>query len=155
MKLLRELPAVIMNDVILNFHPRDVSRDVNPCFCYFVKSRMHPRQVYAMDVYQPSPPVAASQWEDNNYWVSSSIEAFVRRWNLSESAVKLLHSLSPEIIYDVITTFSPNDTARDVNAIFVSLARSRAKAMYRPDYYYYYGYMLPDYDPEYDRDAGL
>jgi len=45
-KLLQSIPQEVLQDVMANFHPRDVSRDVNPVFASFVKSRLYPKQVY-------------------------------------------------------------------------------------------------------------
>eukprot|EP00397_Hematodinium_sp_SG-2012_P026416 GEMP01027677.1.p1 GENE.GEMP01027677.1~~GEMP01027677.1.p1 ORF type:complete len:298 (+),score=58.75 GEMP01027677.1:473-1366(+) len=169
-KLLQSLPPDVVNDVMLNFHPRDVSRDVNPVFGSFVKSRLYPRptyhptsdsfagastckaaklflgthSVYGEPSFPPSPPITMSwPWEYNPWNNSYTIESFVHRWNLNESAVHLLNSLSPEVFCDVISYFNPKDTTRDVNAIFQAFARSRANASYPPPDAMYYNIPTP------------
>lgn len=138
-KLLQSLPIEVINDVMLNFRPRDVSRDVNPVFGSFVKSRLYPsaylkdgsRHTYIDSSY--GSPHGPMPWQWDYSWNNSyAIDSFVRQWHLNESAVHLLNTLSPEVFNDVVTYFNPKDTTRDVNAIFQAFARSRANASYQP-----------------------
>merc|ERR1712187_163907 len=56
----------------------------------------------------------------------SDIFAFAEHWGLDEESVEGLGSMPEEVQLDIMATFAPRDTTRDVKNLFMSFLKSRA-----------------------------
>lgn len=59
----------------------------------------------------------------------STVDDFVERWQLNENSQTLLLDLPPQSQLDLIDAFAPRDASRDVNGLFTSFVKSRAKTL--------------------------
>jgi len=116
--LLLSLDPTSQTRVMQQFAPRDTARDVNPIFIKFAQgvaagtpqmSSRQPGQSFA----QPGESTA-------------EMEAFVVQWSLGPEAQQLLVSLQLAMRQKVMQEFSPRDTTRDCNVIFIKFAQGIA-----------------------------
>lgn len=120
------LPPDAQADIIVKFEPRDTSRDANALFMSFIKSRaanmkMSPLRTHPVQSLIPvsvprSPEPQISQVDVNQ---------FINTWNLNEISENFLLSIPGHLQRDIIEKFSPRDTDRDMNGVFLAYAKSR------------------------------
>jgi len=131
--LLLQLPQMVQTDVIMTFHPRDKSRDPNPIFMAYAKSRAAKLgigidasgQSEGLVQTVPSQGGRGSDFHVQTNALNPRLEPFVQKWNLNETTKRVLLDAPPDSLNDIISTFSPHDTDRDVNAVCVAYVRSR------------------------------
>jgi len=98
---------------------------VNRVFAAFVRSRLAPKSTVRLAEQVYTPEVDEYHSEDADY-TNAMISTFVKSWNLDDTARQILRTLSPEVLYDVITSFQP-DTTHNVNTLFHAFVRSRTQ----------------------------
>lgn len=106
--LLLSLDPQVQEKVMLDFAPRDTTRDVNAIFCKFAWG--------------------VAQADQNGEQVS----AFIVQWSLREEAQQVLLNLKPSVQQRVMQQFSPRDTLSDANNIFMKFAQGVSRQMERP-----------------------
>jgi len=67
-------------------------------------------------------PPAQAHMVEGDLMSDPVLSQFVTRWNLNPDAQSLLVSMSPHAQQKVLQEFSPRDTSRDANAIFIKFA---------------------------------
>eukprot|EP00929_Paragymnodinium_shiwhaense_P041587 TRINITY_DN21588_c0_g1_i1.p1 TRINITY_DN21588_c0_g1~~TRINITY_DN21588_c0_g1_i1.p1 ORF type:complete len:530 (-),score=110.99 TRINITY_DN21588_c0_g1_i1:89-1678(-) len=102
-ELLASLPPEALNKVIIDFQPRDTSRDVNSIFQKFASS------------------IAASHTN------SEDVESFIAQWGLHEEAQAILLGLTPGKRAKVMAEFNPRDREMDANNVFMKFATNVGK----------------------------
>jgi len=115
MQALKGLDQATQMERMRTFAPRDSTKDVNNLFLSFLKSRGN---------LTSGPPERKG--------VKRGLDkesGFKERWNLNAQNVELLNSLDASVREDLMASFNPRDTARDVNAVFGSFAKSRLGRM--------------------------
>jgi len=60
--------------------------------------------------------------------MQDAVSDFVTRWRLNEEAQTLISGVPPEVQQKIVLEFSPRDTERDANAIFLKFARGVSQA---------------------------
>jgi len=108
------------SEIMEKFAPKDTERDVNSVFLAFARSRVKTLGSTTTSSRFGSAPVRGR----------GGIAAFCSKWNLGAEAMDTLRSLSDHVQDRVMEEFSPRDTSRDVNRVFVSFAVSRAALIF-------------------------
>lgn len=125
-QLIARLDQVTAQKVMDQFNPRDVSRDVNPIFHKFTRSLLQgvpQKQGFGGHAQVPSASVAGS---DGPGPEPEKVIAFIEQWSLETEAQSVLYSLDGPTQVRVIQEFSPRDTSRDANIIFIKFAQGLA-----------------------------
>jgi len=138
------------------FSPRDTSRDANGIFLRFANSVIaSPRQQHMDTNVSPSvqrpiedtiyaqaapvvvpPPQATPSWLDPSNVNDAAVNDFCAKWQLQSEAQNLLTSQlhsSPEVAERIMQQFSPRDTSRDSNGIFLRFAKSIIASPRQPE----------------------
>lgn len=97
----------VREKVMLEFSPRDTSRDANAIF-----------QKFTNGVEQ-----AYGALRDPH---AEQVQTFMTQWNLAFEAQTIMEGLSREQQVRVMQEFAPRDASRDANAIFIRFARGVA-----------------------------
>eukprot|EP00397_Hematodinium_sp_SG-2012_P038585 GEMP01041996.1.p1 GENE.GEMP01041996.1~~GEMP01041996.1.p1 ORF type:complete len:422 (+),score=95.28 GEMP01041996.1:54-1319(+) len=61
------------------------------------------------------------------------MEEFLAKWELNEESQEAFQTLELEMQNDIMETFAPRDTSRDVNSLFMSFVRSRSRNKALPE----------------------
>jgi len=97
----------VREKVMLEFSPRDTSRDANAIFQKFTNGV---EQAYGV---LRDPHV-------------EQVQAFLTQWQLGFEAQAIMEGLGRELQVRVMQEFAPRDASRDANAIFIRFARGVA-----------------------------
>lgn len=149
-ELLLSLDAQSRQRVMVEFNPRDTSRDANPIFHTFTRGILSGGKgkgfAPAGKGYKGAPayPAAAAAYRGGYAAPSAAVAfglgaaaqpaaaamgaagdhgAFVAQWNLGAEAQQVLYGLTPDLQARVVREFRPRDTSSDANNIFCKFAR--------------------------------
>eukprot|EP00397_Hematodinium_sp_SG-2012_P030784 GEMP01032629.1.p1 GENE.GEMP01032629.1~~GEMP01032629.1.p1 ORF type:complete len:522 (+),score=117.83 GEMP01032629.1:94-1659(+) len=131
MRVLQSLDPALQVEIVSAFAPRDLTRDANGMFRSFLNSRRDgkTRIVPAPYVTPMDASVGASVGCDGN---APGLEYFIQQWKLDQASVGFLNGLNAPTQADIMSSFSPKDSNRDCNGIFMSFARSRLSGSRSP-----------------------
>jgi len=132
---LMRLPSDVQADIIVKFQPKDVSRDCNGLFLAFIRSRagsmgagggLRASPLQALSTQRVGVPVSVPRARSPVPQISQVVvNQFINTYNLNEISENFLMSIPGHLQQDIMEKFSPRDTERDMNGVFLAYAKSR------------------------------
>lgn len=108
MMAINQMEPELQKAVMLEFFPREHTRNASDLFIAFARSRTR------------------SAYGGTGGMVSrTDVETFVQKWSLNAESYACLLSLPMDILDGVIRSFFPREHARDINNLFQAFAQSR------------------------------
>jgi len=108
MMAINQMEPELQKAVMLEFFPREHTRNASDLFIAFARSRTR------------------SAYGGTGGMVSrTDVETFVQKWGLNAESYACLLSLPMDILDGVIRSFFPREHARDINNLFQAFAQSR------------------------------
>lgn len=108
MMAINQMEPELQKAVMLEFFPREHTRNASDLFIAFARSRTR------------------SAYGGTGGMVSrTDVDTFVQKWGLNAESYACLLSLPMDILDGVIRSFFPRENARDINNLFQAFAQSR------------------------------
>jgi hypothetical protein len=140
-QLISRLNPMKRSKVMREFNPRDATTDVNNIFIRFAhgvsdgkgksagkgKGKVSQQQWGPIPAYNAGQPQAFVPYHQRPPASDPMVAQFIATWQLAPGAQDYLQSLPPMAQQKIIQEFSPRDTSRDANGIFMKFAMGVAQ----------------------------